>query len=38
MDPTEFEHLARQLFEARGVEEWTTERTGNDGVDALVVK
>ena len=37
MTPTEFEHLVRQLFEARGLEGWTTERTGDDGVDAVVI-
>jgi restriction system protein len=37
MTPTEFEHFVRQLFEARGLEGWTTERTGDDGVDAVVV-
>jgi hypothetical protein len=37
MTPTEFEHLVRQLFEARGLEGWTTDRVGDDGVDAVVV-
>jgi restriction system protein len=37
MTPTEFEHFVRQLFEARGLEGWTTERTGDDGVDAVVL-
>ena len=27
----------RQLFEARGLEGWTTERSGDDGVDAVVI-
>ena len=36
MTPTEFEHFVRQLFEASGLEGWTTERTGDDGVDAVV--
>lgn len=36
MTPTEFEHFVRQLFEARGLEGWTTDRTGDDGVDAVV--
>ena len=36
MTPTEFEHFVRQLFEARGLEGWTTKRTGDDGVDAVV--
>jgi restriction system protein len=34
MTPTEFERFVRQLFEASGLEGWTTERTGDDGVDA----
>jgi restriction system protein len=37
MTPTEFEHFVRQLFEASGLEGWTTERTGDDGVDAVVI-
>lgn len=37
MTPTEFEHFVRQLFEARGLEGWTTERSGDDGVDAVVL-
>jgi restriction system protein len=37
MTPTEFEHFVRQLFEARGLEGWTTDRVGDDGVDAVVV-
>jgi restriction system protein len=37
MTPTEFEHFVRQLFGARGLEGWTTERTGDDGVDAVVI-
>ncbi|MDT0351631.1 hypothetical protein [Pseudonocardia charpentierae] len=32
MTPIEFEHFVRQLFEALGLEGWTTELTGNDGV------
>jgi len=36
MTPTEFEHFVRQLFEASGLEGWTTKRTGDDGVDAVV--
>lgn len=36
-DPsTEYEHFVRQLFEASGLEGWTTKRTGDDGVDAVV--
>jgi len=37
MTSTEFEHFVRQLFEARGLEGWTTDRVGDDGVDAVVV-
>jgi restriction system protein len=37
MTPTEFEHFVRQLFEARGLEGWTTEQSGDDGVDAVVL-
>lgn len=37
MSPTEFEHLVRQIFEARGVESWTTQQSNDDGVDAVVV-
>ena len=37
MSPTEFEHFVRQLFEASGLEGWTTERSGDDGVDAVVI-
>ena len=36
MTPTEFEHFVRQLFEASGLKGWTTRRTGDDGVDAVV--
>jgi restriction system protein len=37
ISPTEFEHFVRQLFEASGLEGWTTERSGDDGVDAVVI-
>jgi restriction system protein len=37
MTPTEFEHFVRQVFEAMGMQGWTTERTGDDGIDAVVV-
>ena len=37
MSPTELEHFVRQLFEASGLEGWTTERSGDDGVDAVVI-
>ena len=38
MSPTEFEHFVRRLFEASGLEGWTTQRSGDDGVDAVVIK
>jgi restriction system protein len=37
MGPTEFEHLVRQIFEAMGMEGWTTKHSNDDGVDAVVV-
>ncbi|MGH3950025.1 MAG: restriction endonuclease [Pseudonocardiaceae bacterium] len=37
MTSTEFEHFVRQVFEAMGMEGWTTERTGDDGIDAVVL-
>ncbi len=37
MTPTEFEHFVRQVFESMGMEGWTTERTGDDGIDAVVL-
>ncbi len=37
MSPTEFEHLVRQVFEATGLEGWTTEHSGDDGVDAVMI-
>jgi restriction system protein len=37
MSPTEFEHLVRQVFEAMGMEGWTTHHSYDDGVDAVVV-
>lgn len=37
MTPTEFEHFVRQLFQEMGMEGWTTERTGDDGIDAVVI-
>lgn len=36
MRPTEFEHLVRQLFEAMGLQGWTTSPSKDDGVDAVV--
>ncbi len=38
MSYTGFEHLVRQLFEAQGAEGWTTERSGDDGVDAVIAR
>jgi hypothetical protein len=37
MSPTEFEHFVRQLFEASGLEGWITQRSGDDGVDTVVI-
>ncbi|GAA5162033.1 hypothetical protein GCM10023321_46970 [Pseudonocardia eucalypti] len=38
MTPTEFEHFVRQVFESmEGIQGWTTERTGDDGTDAVVI-
>jgi restriction system protein len=37
MGYTAFEHLVRQIFEAMGVESWTTKQSNDDGVDAVVV-
>jgi restriction system protein len=37
MTPTEFEHLARQLFEAMGMKAWTTVASKDDGVDAVAI-
>ena len=33
----EFEHLVRQVFEAMGMQGWTTTSSNDDGVDAVVV-
>jgi restriction system protein len=35
LSPTEFEHLARQLFVAMGAEAWTTIPSKDGGVDAV---
>jgi restriction system protein len=32
MSPTEFEQFVRQLFEASGLEGWTTQRSGDDSI------
>lgn len=37
MNPTEFEHLVRQLFEAIGLESWVTQASRDEGVDAIAV-
>jgi restriction system protein len=37
MDPFEFERLIKKLFEAMGQESWVTEKSGDDGVDAVAV-
>ncbi|MFD4636984.1 restriction endonuclease [Lentzea sp. NPDC058436] len=38
MSPSNFEHLVRQIFEARGAEGWTTEQSKDDGVDAVIAR
>ncbi|MFF7216910.1 restriction endonuclease [Streptomyces sp. NPDC008238] len=35
MDPTEFEHLVRRLFEAIGLKAWVTQASRDDGIDAV---
>lgn len=35
LDPHEFEHLVRELFEAMGVGAWVTQASRDDGVDAV---
>jgi restriction system protein len=35
LSPVEFEHLVRQLFEARGLQAWVTQASRDDGVDAV---
>lgn len=37
LSPDEFEHLVRQVFEATGLEGWTTAHSRDDGVDAVMV-
>lgn len=37
LTPDEFEHLVRQVFEATGLEGWTTAHSKDDGVDAVMV-
>lgn len=36
MSATNFEHLVRQLFEAQGLDGWTTQQSNDDGVDAVI--
>lgn len=35
IDPIDFEHLIRRLFEAIGMESWVTRASRDDGVDAV---
>lgn len=37
MDPTEFEHLIRRLFEKAGLKSWVTQASRDDGIDAVAV-
>ncbi|WP_328392319.1 restriction endonuclease [Streptomyces sp. NBC_00390] len=37
LDPIEFEHLIRRLFEAIGLKAWVTQASRDDGVDAVAV-
>jgi hypothetical protein len=37
LNPTEYEQLIRQLLEATGLENWTTERSELDGIDAIAI-
>jgi restriction system protein len=37
LNPTEFEHLVRQLFEAMGLKSWVTQASRDDGVDGVAV-
>lgn len=37
MQPVEFEHLVRQLFEAMGMKSWVTQASRDDGLDAVAV-
>jgi restriction system protein len=35
MNPYEFEHLVRQIFEEMGMQAWDTQAIKDDGVDAV---
>ncbi|WP_406275922.1 SAV_2336 family protein [Actinacidiphila glaucinigra] len=35
LDPSEFEHLVRRLFEAIGLKAWVTQASRDDGIDAI---
>jgi restriction system protein len=37
LKPVEFEHLIRELFEARGLKSWVTQASKDEGVDAVAV-
>ncbi|GHG29502.1 hypothetical protein GCM10017667_78810 [Streptomyces filamentosus] len=37
MDPTDFEHLIRRLFERIGLKSWVTQASRDDGIDAVAV-
>ncbi|MFE9846393.1 restriction endonuclease [Streptomyces goshikiensis] len=37
LDPIEFEHLIRRLFEARGLKSWVTQASRDDGIDAVAI-
>lgn len=37
MDPTDFEHLIRRLFEKIGLKSWVTQASRDDGIDAVAV-
>jgi restriction system protein len=37
LKPVEFEHLIRELFEARGLKSWVTQASRDEGVDGVAV-
>ncbi len=37
MDPVDFEHLIRRLFEEIGLKSWVTQASRDDGIDAVAV-